>query len=310
MTNISFKKNHKEILELKKIQEIYQKTIKNNLKDIILILKKCNIKHSTINSSYRKILTSSCENLTDKWLSQRKYLRTLFVKEAFSEFYPKKYIEFSLSIDVIVNILDDLLDEKINDREKTLYIIEFLRIFSLYNRNQPKKSIQIAVMHYFNKLITLAIAENYYKNLIKKETKMEKIIKYSTESYNIRSLDIDIFNEIAFIDCKISYKKNEIIKKIGKIFRAVNIIKKDIKDIEYDIKNNIETTITVMIKKKECNFRKFIFVLLNYYTNKANKANKIKLTKSAEKNFTEPINNFYNMIKKDKEEIIKDIKFL
>ena len=143
--------------------------------------------------------------------------------------------------------------------------------------------------HYFNKLIALAIAEDHYKNFIKKEIRIERIIKYSIESYGIRSLDIDIFNEIALINYKTPNKKIEKIKKIGRIFRIVNIIKKDIEDIKYDARNNIETIITVMTRKKEYDFNKYILDLLDYCLNEAEK---IKLEKLTEKKFTIPINNF------------------
>ena len=120
-------------------------------------------------------------------------------------------------------------------------------------------------------------------------------------------MDIDVFNEIALINYKTANKKIEKIKKIGRIFRAVNILKKDIEDIEYDTKNNIETIITIMTRKKECDFHKYILDLLDYYLNEAQK---IKLTKFTEKKLTIPINNFYSMIERDKKETIKSIKSL
>ena len=295
---------NRKALELKKLRKIYEETIQESLKDIQSILKEVDIDNLIIASSYNKILSASCKNLTEKWLSKRKYIRTLFAKEAFSNFYPEKYTKISLYIDALINILDDFLDEKMDQKEKTFHVIEFLRAFSLYNQEQPKKNIQTAMEHYFNKLIALAIAEDHYKNFIKKEIRIERIIKYSIESYGIRSLDIDIFNEIALINYKTPNKKIEKIKKIGRIFRIVNIIKKDIEDIKYDARNNIETIITVMTRKKEYDFNKYILDLLDYCLNEAEK---IKLEKLTEKKFTIPINNFYRMIKRDQKEIKKSI---
>lgn len=292
--------------KIKKFVKIYKKTIPKNLKNIKSILKNAEINNPIIVNSYEKILFNSTEKLTEKWMSGRKYARTSFVKEAFSEFYPKEYTELSLYIDTMINILDDLLDEEMDKNEKTCYVVEFLRAFSLYHQKCPQKKIQIAMSHYFNKLITLAIAEGHYKNFIKKEMNMNKIIKYSIESYTIRSLDIDIFNQIALIDYKEPNQKTEKIKQIGRIFRAVNIIKKDIEDIEYDTKNNMESIISIIIKK-ECDFAKYISALLNYYLAQAEK---IKFNKQAEKNLVVPINNFYDITKKNKIEILKKLKSL
>ena len=224
---------------MKTLSKIYKKEDEKNLKDIKIILKEIGVKDSIIASSYEDILYVSCKNLTKKWSSERKYIRTLFIEKAFSNFYPKKYLKISLYIDAIVNILDDLLDEKMDKKEKTFYIIEFLRIFSLYNYEKPNNNIQIAMGRYFNKLITLAIAENHFINLLKKEKKERKIIEYSINYFNLRCLDIDIFNEIIFTDYKASDNEKEKIRKIARIFRALNILKKDIKDIEYDLKNDI-----------------------------------------------------------------------
>ena len=80
-------------------------------------------------SSSKEILNLSSENVTKKWLSGKKYIRTDFVKKAFSKFYPYKQIDISILIDAMINILDDILDEELNLKEKALYVIEFLRIF-------------------------------------------------------------------------------------------------------------------------------------------------------------------------------------
>ncbi len=301
------KKDYTKPLSLNDLCVTYRESVEENLKDIESILKDVGVDEPVIISSYKNILISSCRNLIEKWLSKRKYTRTLFVKEAFSDFYPDKYTKISLYIDALINILDDLLDEKIGEKEKKYYIVEFLRVFALYNQEQPSKKIQIAMGHYFNKFIALAIAEGGYKNIIKKEIDMEKIVKYSAKSYGIRSLDIDVFNQIALIEYKKQDKEIEKIKKIGRIFRAVNIIRKDIEDIEYDTKNNMESIITVIVNKKECDFHKYVLTLIDHYIDKARK---IKLENFTERKFATPINNFYNMIEINKKEIKKRIKFL
>lgn len=294
--------------QIKKLITIYENGVQKNLKDINSILENTKINNPIITGSYDKILSISAKKFTEKWISGRKYTRTLFLKKAFSDFYPEKYIEASLYIDAMINILDDLFDEEMDKKEKTCYIVEFLRTFSLYHQQQSQKNFKIDISYYFNELISLAIAEKYYKEFIKKEKNTNKIIEYSIKSHDIRSLDIDIFTQIALINYKISSQKTKKIIEIARIFRAINIIKKDIEDIEYDTKNNMESVISIVANQKNCDFTKYISALLDYYSAQAQK---IKLpNKSTDKKFSMPINNFYSMIEKNKIEILKKIKSL
>ena len=287
---------------MKEIVSIYKRSVDTNLKDISLILKKLDIKNPEIFLSCKKILNLSADNVINKWLSGRKYSRTVFVKQAFGKFYPKKYIEISMSIDAMINILDDLVDEEVNDKEKTLYIFEFSRIFSLYNFKKPKEKIQFSAGHGFNKLISLAIAEKVYQKMIVKEKDVKKIMEYSIQIFGCRSTDIDVFNEIALTDVKNNNAARKI-KKMGRIFRANNIFKKDIKDINYDKKMGLRTIVTLMSSKKDYNFLEYAEQLSDKFLEKAKKIR--SSTKSLNIKYRTPIENYYKMIEKDKREIIK-----
>jgi len=287
---------------MKEIISIYKKSVDENLKDIGSILKKLDIRNPEVFLSCKKILNLSADNVINKWLSGRKYSRTVFVKQAFGKFYPKKYIKISMSIDAMINILDDLIDEKIDDKEKTLYIFEFSRVFSLYSFKKPKEKIQTAIGHDFNKLISLAVAEKVYQKMIAKEKNIEKIIKHSVQIFGCRGTDINIFNEIALTDVKNNNAAKEI-KEIGRIFRAVNIFKKDIKDISYDKKMELETIVTFMSSRKDYNFLCYTEKLLDKFLEKAKKIK--SSTKSLNIKYRTPIENYYKMIEKDKRKIIK-----
>jgi len=289
---------------MKEIIKIYKKSVDKNLIDISSILKKLGIKNPEVILSCRSILKLSSENITKKWLSGKKYVRTGFVREAFSDFYPKKYIEISMLIDAMINILDDLIDEQIDNKEKFLYIVELLRIFSSYSLNKQEKKIQTVVGHCFNKLISLAVAEDVYRKMITKEKRIEKIIDYSIETFNCRSMDIDVFNEIALIDYKGDSMAKKI-KEIGRIFRAVNILKKDIGDIEYDRKKGMETIITHMAARKDYYFSKYIKNLLSHFLDEADKTR--LSAKSLNIKIKTPINNYYKMIERDKAKIIRTL---
>lgn len=287
---------------MKEIVSIYKKSVDKNLKDISSILEKLDIKNPEVILSCKKILNLSADNVINKWLSGRKYSRTVFVKQAFGKFYPKKYLEISMSIDAMINILDDLIDEKVDDKEKTLFILEFLRVYSLYNSENPKGKIQIALGHDFNKLISIAISEGIYQKMIAKEKNIEKIIEYSVQIFGCRGTDINIFNEIALTDVKNNNAAKKI-KEIGRIFRAVNIFKKDIKDINYDKKMGMETIITFMSSRKDYNFFEYAERLLDQFLEKAKR---IKYSaRSLDIRYRAPIENYYKMIEKDRIKITK-----
>ena len=95
------------------IIEVYKETIDETLDDIHRILEyDIGIDNFEIFAQFEKILETSCKNITEKWSLGKKYVRTLFAKQAFSN-YPSNILKLSLSIDVIVNLLDDILDEEI-----------------------------------------------------------------------------------------------------------------------------------------------------------------------------------------------------
>ncbi len=287
---------------MKEIISIYKKSVGKNLKDINSILKKLDMKNPEVFSACEGALKASSANVAEKWLSGRKYSRTVFVKQAFGKFYPKKYLGISIFIDAMINILDDLIDEDVDDKEKTLFILELLRVYSLCNSRNIKEKIQTAIGHDFNKLISLAIAEKIYQKMITKEKDIKKIIEYSIQIFGCRGADIDIFNEIALTDIKDNNAARKV-KEMGRIFRAVNIFKKDIKDINYDKKMGTETIVTLMSLRKDHNFLEYSEKLLDKFLEKAKR---IKFSaKSLNIKYRTVIENYYKMIEKDKREIIK-----
>jgi len=279
------------------IIEVYTKTIDETLDDIHRILEyDIGIDNFEIFAQFKKILETSCKNITEKWSLGKKYVRTLFAKQAFSN-YPSNILKLSLSIDVIVNLLDDILDEEINKQDKILYVVELVRALAVYNCQKYEKNIQDSVANYFNKIIAIAVAENFYRNLIEKEDNTEKILDYSTKVYDCRSLDIDIFIEIPLLNLYDNLEKENIknIIKIGRIFRALNLIKKDIGDIEHDRKNDIWTAV-MLLQNKGNSFKDYIKDLLEIYSKKIE-------TIIIDTQLKEIRDNFYEMIKNEEQNI-------
>ena len=119
--------------------KIYQKSIKRNIFGVKTILENLGTKKEIPFSLYENLLNQSANMIISKWLSGRKYCRTHFAQKAFGKLYPAQYVQISLCIDAMVNILDDLLDEQLDKQAKMEYILEFLRIFSIYNNEFPSK---------------------------------------------------------------------------------------------------------------------------------------------------------------------------
>ena len=285
---------------MQEIIDLHKESLKNNLDEISKILKERGVRNESVLDSCNEILSLSCENIVKKWKNGKKYLRTSFVKEAFSNSYPENIIKTSIYIDTIINILDDLLDEKMDDNNKKLYVLEFLRVFSLYNYEYPTKEFQACLGKYFNKLISLAVTEDCYKNLIDRENNLDMVVKHSIEVLDCRSMDIDIFIELVILNDSLYDDKNDNIIKIGRMFRAINIMKKDILDIEHDNKTGQESMVSKVSKRNDLDLSKYILSITDYYLNEAKKI----LSKKSLDGYAVPVNNFYGMIERDRDEII------
>lgn len=281
---------------MKDIIEVYRNTVKENLSSIEKILKSdIGIENPEIIKKMGDVLQMSSDNLVSKWKDSRKYMRTFFVKKAFPE-YPEDIIKISVSLDAIINLLDDILDEKMGKNLKSLYIVELIRIISIYNYQNLEKKYSETVGNYFNKIISIAILEDFYKDFIKKENDSKKILDLSIQIYNCRSLDMDIFTEIPLIRL---YNKidDDLLKviKVSRIFRALNLIKKDIKDAQHDKDNEVETVITLLYDSDD--FNNVVNKLIAHYKNTSDKI------ESDKKDLSTIISNFKEMIKNETSEI-------
>jgi hypothetical protein len=281
---------------MKKNIDLYKKGVKQNIDNIKNILNDLGVSKRIPLSIYKEVLTKTVDQVAGKWESGRKYCRTHFIQKAFGKEYPQKLTELSLLIDAMVNILDDFFDEDLDRETKGQMLIEYSRVFSLFNYSCPNKKIQLSLGNYFNQLITLALAENLYQNRVLNSKDIDSIIEDSVELLLCRAMDIDVFTEIALMDFK---NKKEVgnIKEAARIFRAINIFKKDIKDIDQDRKNNINTLILTVLDKK---------INLSKYSNSIVDKLTINIDSSVKDGKSKIIlDNFKKMIKVEKNEIIK-----
>ncbi|MGM0438821.1 MAG: hypothetical protein ACQEP3_00075 [Patescibacteria group bacterium] len=275
----------------------YIKQKEETIRDVEQILKKLDISKKPQLNEFEDLFNQTTNEVVESWRTNRKYCRTVFIQKAFREKFPQDYLRFSLSIDVMVNILDDFLDEELSDKKKKNYVIEFLRNFSFYNYQNSPRELTREVGLYMNKLITLAFSEKQFQEQIKKFDNLKKIIDDSVDLLKLRSMDIDIFTKIALINIK---QENEKIIRMSRLFRSLNILKKDIVDIPHDRKNNMESVVTIVLDKG-INFDNYI----NKVTNKKIRQAKDNLNKS---NII--LANFYKMIEEEKNDIDKLVNSL
>lgn len=202
--------------------------------------------------------------------------------------------------DAMVNILDDLLDETLSKNEKVLYILEYLRTYSVFISSIKDSAFFPSLSRYFNELIALAVAENVYLKKILSEQNEDRIVKYSTELLDLRSFDIDVFVEIGLIGNQ-SVSEKKLIIEIARDFRALNILKKDIKDLKHDLSNRQQTLVTVFKAIGTDSFKKYILRIVKGYKNRIKTI--FPGLECKENKVTMILRNFDAMIKREIEEI-------
>lgn len=236
-----------------KNNKIYKQKIDDSLDDIENILNNLDIDEEISLNNFTNLFEKSSKDIISSWVTGRKYSRTVFTKKAFQNEFPEDLLSFSLSIDVMINILDDFLDERLSADRKKNYVIEFLRNFSIYNHIEVPQKLRDSVGVYMNKLITLALSEKICEKRIKMEDDLDKITNLSASLLKCRGMDMDIFSEIALINYE---GDSDRIVELFRIFRALNIFKKDILDISYDNENGIKTVV-ILVLDKNLSFSKY-----------------------------------------------------
>jgi len=192
----------------------------------------------------KKILKNSSEFMINKWRKKKKYLRTWYVIQVFGDSYPKKILKKSLFFDALTNILDDLFDEALNFEERKMYILEMGKILSFLFR-WDNFGENDAASAYFQKLIFMGIGDT----VLREHLKRNNDIDLAKKIYELRSMDIDIFIDLVLQLKKLSKKKE--LKNYCRIFRALNLIKKDILDIHHDEKIGQDTPVIIFRNQPE-----------------------------------------------------------
>ncbi|MEX2725599.1 MAG: hypothetical protein Q6367_017065 [Candidatus Freyarchaeota archaeon] len=279
------------------IYKLYEETIAENIHYLKKLEKELGY-GTDLAENLRQVLSTSARNLSDKWRSEAKYLRTKYSKMAIPD-YPEEVLKISIFVDAVVNLLDDVLDEELTKEQKAVYLIELIRVLTFHHGINLPKNLKKLISDYFNKIIFVAVSENsLYKKLLGVSDE-SVIFDLCAKSYLCRSLDMDIFVELPLT--KNGYRRNEIksIVESARLFRVINLVKKDYVDLLHDKKFGITTPLTIL-GNKNIPIEKFVLFLDSY-------CKRMTPTPKSERSRL-IIENFSEMVKKEEEFLKKNLR--
>ncbi|RLF44826.1 MAG: hypothetical protein DRN17_03765 [Thermoplasmata archaeon] len=280
--------------DISKLTDLYSSTVKDNLKEIEVIVKQLQIIDTIPIEQFSNIFNKTSHNLVDKWNRGQKSLRTEIAFKIIPN-YPTTVLKTSLTLDAMINLLDDILDELMEKEERGIYIIELIRVLAIFNQQNISTEVQNKVSEYFNKILCIAITEIIYKEKIKKSKDFNQRLHNSIQCYNYKSMDMDIFIELPLIEVFGNAKDMDTMVALGRVHRAVCIIKKDFKDLKHDIEQNTETPIVVLSEVGKEELMQYILQMMEFYKSESKKIRK----KITDKNLQEIANKFQELILKE-----------
>lgn len=255
--------------EISELRQLYLSTIDNNLRIIGEIVGEVQISDSIPVEQFKNMLDRSSQSLVDKWKSGRKSLRTEIAVKVLPK-YPSAVLKTSLMIDAIINLLDDNLDELMTKEERVLNIVELVRATAIFNQQPASNEIKQRISGYFNKVLCIGISEILYGGKIKASGDFSQQLQYLIQCYDCKSLVTDIFFELPLLELYGNDKRIKDIVSLARIHRAVHQIKKDYRDLEWDIKNHTETPI-IILSKKEGSVGQYMDAMMEHYEKESRK---------------------------------------
>lgn len=203
----------------------------------------------------------SAENILKKtvedWKNSRKTLRTIptleLLEEKFSKEIDEKLVKALTALDLQINTLDDIVDTKDPEKEERIKMATqaaYSPLLLQQNLDEKEEIIQTLSRYYYQTLQTTKIEGKKLEEL-KRAGKDQKIIEAAEQSYQYRARDIEIFGEVvgSYLELE-EEKKGELIAEL-KDLRAIEILWKDLRDIERDIQDEDPTPIIVLMEKFE-----------------------------------------------------------
>lgn len=196
-----------------------------------------------------QMIRRAAGNLTEKWRRGRKTLRTEVAYRALRG-YPDLTLNTSLTLDAMINLLDDIYDEALGKEEMALYIVELIR--TIANMNHLVEDEKRATMErYFNKILVIAFSEMYYRTRIKESVSYEEKLLSVIKCYEVKSTDMDVFIELPLRAKGLDDETTSRYTLLGRVHRAVSIIVKDLDDLEHDVEAGEETPVVLLFRESD-----------------------------------------------------------
>ncbi len=253
-----------------------------------------------LQNDLKYLLKLTERNLTDKWITRKKVVRTKFALEAFPN-YPMELLSISLYADAIVNLLDDILDELMEKDERALHVVEIAKVLTaLFMDEMLDRNIMKLYSEYFSKILCVAVSEMHYSKKMQNAEKKDELIQHAISCYNYRAYDVDIFFELPMYALYGEIDRN--IVELGRTFRSANLIVKDYFDIDHDLKNKTMTPLTVVKLRDDVDLEKHVCEILDYYLIKSDEIFK-RVKKEKQQNLHEIAETILNMIEREADKL-------
>ncbi|MHA1795897.1 MAG: hypothetical protein ACTSUK_07285, partial [Promethearchaeota archaeon] len=216
----------------------------------------------------------SSEKLISLWQSGRKVNRTSFALRVIPDF-PNELLKISLLLDAIVNLFDDLIDEKMDKAQQQITLLELIRVLSQFECASLPVIIRERIAFFLNKGIVIAISENTFLSRLAQIQDFDEQLKSGIQIYDCRSIDIDIFLGIPLLWKDENFEIKPILT-LARNYRALSLLQKDLHDLSYDNINGSHTPISIISAKMNGNgLNNYVHKWATYYFDKCKNMKKI-----------------------------------
>lgn len=163
-----------------------------------------------------------------------------------------------ISLDTVINTLDDTVDILIEDKKEkwkreVIKIINFMYVISELNRVIPdiryQKLIIDTTLNFIVSLTQIPWLEKEYSGKIAQADTKKEEKKFAIECIKERARDIDIFIKLLILYLNLDKKYSLIFTKAIKNYRALELFSKDYFDIDTDIEDKSNTPTIALFKK-------------------------------------------------------------
>jgi hypothetical protein len=207
-------------------------------------------------SPLEQMIRRAAGNLTEKWRRGRKTLRTEVAYKALRG-YPDSTLNASLTLDAMINLLDDIYDEALGKEEMALYMVELIRTIANMN-HLVEDGERTSMERYFNKILVIAFSEMHYRTRIKESLSYEEKLSSVIKCYEVKSTDMDVFIELPLRANGLEDETMSMYTRLGRVHRAVSIIIKDLDDLKHDVEAGEETPAVLLFRDRNGSMKRVL----------------------------------------------------